>query len=309
MINKKTICQIAMIPLLFIVASTALKAGLISRPYNYVAGADILAPENNANENTLYNEFNGQVETSNLKDGTIIDADINAAAAIQDTKFDCTTNSDWDLLTDCDSIDNADAMHTHDLGTIAGELSATAVSASNTWGGFVSTDTQLILEDHETRLDVLEGTGASGTTSLLYGYRFYYGSQFVIPSQFVTYDSESYVPTGRGELEYNVLLGGLAASMYWCVEFESDSTQNIELYTGWIDDNAYYYINGSLAIAFYGSSYKDSTDTISVSTGTNYFEIVLNSIASGPPGGFSLTQSNGFLNTSGITYTGPCMLP
>ena len=51
-------------------------AGLITRTYTYTDGNTISANENNTNENTIYTEFNGNIEAANIKDGTITNADI-----------------------------------------------------------------------------------------------------------------------------------------------------------------------------------------------------------------------------------------
>lgn len=51
--------------------------GLISRPHTYVSGATIKSSEHNNNENTIYNEFNGNISNANL----------SASAAIADTKL------------------------------------------------------------------------------------------------------------------------------------------------------------------------------------------------------------------------------
>lgn len=45
--------------------------GLITRQYNYVAGRTIRASELNTNENTIFNEINGNIQDVNLKSDTI----------------------------------------------------------------------------------------------------------------------------------------------------------------------------------------------------------------------------------------------
>lgn len=68
------------------------KAALITRTYSYTSGNTITANENNTNENTLYTEFNGNVESANIKDGTIVNADI-ADTTIDIAKFSSTVQS------------------------------------------------------------------------------------------------------------------------------------------------------------------------------------------------------------------------
>lgn len=55
-----------------------LNAGLITHT-DYVAGQTITATLQNTNENTIVNEFNGNIESANIKDGTIVVADLSAA--------------------------------------------------------------------------------------------------------------------------------------------------------------------------------------------------------------------------------------
>lgn len=51
--------------------------GIIVKPYTATAGATIVAAEENANNDTIYNEFNGNVDNDNIK----------AGAGIVDTKL------------------------------------------------------------------------------------------------------------------------------------------------------------------------------------------------------------------------------
>ena len=50
--------------------------GTITKPHIFVAGTTIKAAEINSDFDTLYNEFNGEIESVNIKDGTIVNADI-----------------------------------------------------------------------------------------------------------------------------------------------------------------------------------------------------------------------------------------
>ena len=49
----------------------------ISKPFTFTVGATIIASEHNSNFDTIYNEFNGSIDNSNIK----------ASAAIVDTKL------------------------------------------------------------------------------------------------------------------------------------------------------------------------------------------------------------------------------
>ena len=61
--------------------STA-KAGLITHS-DYTAGTSITASAQNSNENTVFNEFNGNIESTNIKDGTIVVADLSTTVQAQ----------------------------------------------------------------------------------------------------------------------------------------------------------------------------------------------------------------------------------
>jgi microcystin-dependent protein len=58
--------------------SVTANAGLITHS-DYVAGTSIAAATQNTNENTIVNEFNGNIESTNIKDGTIAVADLSSA--------------------------------------------------------------------------------------------------------------------------------------------------------------------------------------------------------------------------------------
>lgn len=71
-----------------------INAGLITRTYSYTSGNTIVANENNTNENTLYTEINGNIESANIKDGTIANADI-ADTTIDITKMNSVAQSSF----------------------------------------------------------------------------------------------------------------------------------------------------------------------------------------------------------------------
>ncbi|MEA3225377.1 MAG: hypothetical protein U9Q07_05460 [Planctomycetota bacterium] len=128
------------------------RAGPVSGIITFNPGEYILAPDVNTNFQKITNELNGQVDSYNIENNSIVNADIYALAAIDDTKLSCS--GDWNTLSHCEGsgpVDNADAMHTH---------SAESLEASNTTGIFSTTSLQGILEDHEVRLDSLESGAA-----------------------------------------------------------------------------------------------------------------------------------------------------
>lgn len=46
--------------------------GLVTRPYTYTSGNTITAAQNESNETTLYNEFNGNIDNANVKSSAAI---------------------------------------------------------------------------------------------------------------------------------------------------------------------------------------------------------------------------------------------
>lgn len=72
--------------------TATVNGGLITHN-DYTSGATITASGQNTNENAVFNEFNGNIESANIKDGTIVNADISGSAAIGFTKLDAPTQS------------------------------------------------------------------------------------------------------------------------------------------------------------------------------------------------------------------------
>lgn len=78
------------------------RAALITRTHTYTDGNTISASENNTNENTLYTEINGSLDAANIEDGTltsgdiandtILNADVNSAAAIAVSKLEVASD-------------------------------------------------------------------------------------------------------------------------------------------------------------------------------------------------------------------------
>lgn len=64
--------------LLLVGMISPVNAGLITHN-DYVAGQTITAAAQNANENAIVNEFNGNIEAVNIKSGTIVAANLSAA--------------------------------------------------------------------------------------------------------------------------------------------------------------------------------------------------------------------------------------
>jgi hypothetical protein len=75
----------------------SVNAAIISRTYNYTDGNTMSANENNTNENTVYNEINGNLSAANILDGSITNADL-ADTQITATKFAASVQSTFTLV-------------------------------------------------------------------------------------------------------------------------------------------------------------------------------------------------------------------
>ena len=73
------------------------EAGTISRTYTYSDGNTISANENNTNENTLYNEINGNIDSANIENGSILNEDI-ADTQFTRAKFAATVQSTFTYI-------------------------------------------------------------------------------------------------------------------------------------------------------------------------------------------------------------------
>lgn len=88
--NKKLVLALLLAPLFA-------NAALISRSYTYTTGQSLDANQNNTNENTLYNEINGNLSTANILDGTILNGDV-ADTQFAVTKFATIVQSTFTLV-------------------------------------------------------------------------------------------------------------------------------------------------------------------------------------------------------------------
>lgn len=77
--------------------TTASWAGVITRPNTYTAGDTIRSADVNLNETTIYNEFNGNIESANILNGTIATVDI-ADDAVTEAKLDNTLVSSFTYI-------------------------------------------------------------------------------------------------------------------------------------------------------------------------------------------------------------------
>lgn len=88
--------------------------GTITRPYTYTAGNTITASQNESNETTLYNEFNGNIDNANIK----------SSAAIVESKIAFNTSTGHSHNgTDSKSIPRAIGFFSADTQSVADDIS------------------------------------------------------------------------------------------------------------------------------------------------------------------------------------------
>lgn len=73
-------------------AYSTVNAGTITHT-DYTAGNVITAAGQNTNENTIVNEFNGNIQSVNILDGTLVNADLSDSAALTTAKFSTSVAS------------------------------------------------------------------------------------------------------------------------------------------------------------------------------------------------------------------------
>lgn len=56
--------------------------GVISKPYTFTSGTTIASAQSNSNFDTIYNEFNGNIENANIKSGAAIDTSKISGTAV-----------------------------------------------------------------------------------------------------------------------------------------------------------------------------------------------------------------------------------
>lgn len=112
-----------------------LYADTASVTYSFVAHATAVASEVNQNFQDLMDVINGKLDSANVENNTLLDADIHTSgitsySKVTDTAIGGATY--WDVITNRDSsVDDADALHSHagftgtaDFASITGTISA-----------------------------------------------------------------------------------------------------------------------------------------------------------------------------------------
>ena len=82
---------------ILLLSTNVVYAGLIARTYTYSDGNTITANENNTNENTLYSEINGNLNSANISASGVATSNI-AANAVTYSKLDSTLQSTFTFV-------------------------------------------------------------------------------------------------------------------------------------------------------------------------------------------------------------------
>lgn len=109
-------------------STEALMADVATLPYSFPSHATAYGSEVLANDQALRNVINGKIDSYNIENGTIIDADVHTSGMTTYGKVKESSIEGaiyWDVVTNRNgSADNADALHTHALSALTGSLGA-----------------------------------------------------------------------------------------------------------------------------------------------------------------------------------------
>lgn len=170
--------------LLFGISLTAvLYAGTIVKPNTYTAGTIIDPSQVNANDDTIYSEFNGNIENVNVKaDAAIAASKLNLSSIAEDVTI---TTTDGDVLTLDNSSSGNDPLIVKDNGTtiftvqdgggvtigttsVDGKLHVVRNASGAGAVSAVSDADDLVVEDNQnTGISILSPNGLTG--SLVFG--------------------------------------------------------------------------------------------------------------------------------------------
>jgi len=268
-------------------------SGTFTAPYRPVDGTARTPALYMSNWTALETEFNGNVESTNIKDGTIVNADISGSAAIADTKLDCS--GDWQTVSDCNAaVGNADAMHSHD----ASNISVTP--------GDYATDT---VAGQLTEIADYVGLGnasSADTTTYHYMQRYKPGAAYTALSDYQSnYKSEAALVTGSGEFNRTYKMpGGTNMSLYLGMEVEALSTSTLNLYIPSVDDYIAVFVDDANEYTQNGAADTNQTLNIGISQGTHSVKFICISASGATPDGMICNQLNGFLASSSIVFKG-----
>lgn len=171
-----------------------------------------------------------KVETDQIYDGTITSVDMN-----------CTSGSDWDLLSDCHGVDNADSQHSHTVSfaTASLTINATQVDVADAGGYFTSTDVEGALQElgnHVSTMSAAITTYASASAKLWGVKSVRYMVSTGVLADFVgatTTASWYTLPTGGGEVMHghSVIAVGQGNAFLYGVKFVVTGTNTYSFWT------------------------------------------------------------------------------
>jgi len=245
MIDKKTKVIPVVVSLLIFCAVYGV-GGVLNIPNNPVPGDPRSPSQVRENNTAIENTVNGNIDSFNIEDGTIMDVDVAAAAGIVDTKLGCS--GDWRLLSDCDSvIGNADAQHSHSGMSATSTVQATRVAIIDAGGYYSSSTVEGALQElgadvaqNAADIVTLQGQVSTSTTVITYGVVYDRAAQATgtLGAWWVN-EAAHALPSGAGEV---VGLRSYAGSAVNCaliygVAYDMGSTATATMYIDRVSGN------------------------------------------------------------------------
>jgi len=170
----KKIHFISLAVLTIVCAAWPIVAGLITKPNTFSPNTLIQSSQVNSNFDTIYGEFNGNVDTANIKDDAINSNKIKNGEV---QAGDMACSGYWLTGTFCDgSVDNADTLHSHaGVGSVPFASVTGTISAAQ-HGDLSGTFTDMhsasstVVADPSTRYSSANVEGALSEIAIFTGY-------------------------------------------------------------------------------------------------------------------------------------------
>lgn len=144
-----------------------------SRQYSYTSGTTIVASQVTSNEDQLFNYLSAGVEE--YKDNTIVNADVNSAAAISDTKLDLATIAQNITFNGTSTFSGSSTFSNNvtfagqtiaSLGTVTtGVVTGIDINSGSIDNAILGSSTQVVIQDADINNGTLDGVQIGTTTA------------------------------------------------------------------------------------------------------------------------------------------------
>lgn len=246
-------------------------AGIASKPYTFAPGQVIYSARVNTNFDNIFNEFNGNIESSNILNNTILDADINTTGITTAGKVTDTAiiGTEWDDLTDGGTT----VLHAHSgftgtasFASITGSItaaqhgdlssststmhSASSVVLTDAGGYYTASTVEQAMQEvgnHIATMSAAISSGEVNSWGILYDRDA--GACYASPTQFSVYDAGYSIPTSEGTIDYTrfitptVLSSFMFGIQYTAVATYTANIRGLQLQPS---SEAFIYLDGTL---------------------------------------------------------------